>query len=98
MTVSILVLGRNLEITEVILRLINGQQHWQAMGALNDDDALSLFEQQPFDIVLVGSGVSEESLNLLKARFITKNPAIKIIKHYGGGSGLLFNEIQEALN
>jgi len=98
MVVNILVLGRNPEITEVILRLINGTNNWQAIGALTDEDALSLFEQQPFDIVLVGSGVNEESLNLLEARFIIKNPSIKIIKHYGGGSGLLFNEIMEALN
>jgi DNA-binding NarL/FixJ family response regulator len=98
MQVSILVIGRHTEILEVILRLINGEPNWQAVGALPDDKAIELFEQQRFDIVLIGGGVNDESMSTLTDRFKAKNPLVKIIKHYGGGSGLLFNEILEALN
>lgn len=98
MRVNILVIGRHTEIMGVILRLINGQPNWNAVGALADDKAMELFEQQLFDIVLIGGGVNDESIDTLTNRFKAKSPFIKIIKHYGGGSGLLFNEIQEALN
>jgi hypothetical protein len=98
MQVNILVIGRHTEILEVILRLINGEPNWHAVGALADDKAIALFNEQLFDIVLIGGGVNDESIGTLTNRFKAKNPLIKIIKHYGGGSGLLFNEIQEALN
>jgi hypothetical protein len=48
-------------------------------------------------LVLIGGGVDEESERKLKAEFEKVNAQIKIIRHYGGGSGLLFNEINEAL-
>ncbi len=98
MQVNILVIGRHTEIMEVILRLINGEPNWQAVGALADDKAIALFNEQLFDIVLIGGGVKDESVATLTNRFKAKNPLIKIIKHYGGGSGLLFNEIQDALS
>jgi DNA-binding NarL/FixJ family response regulator len=98
MPVNILVIGRHTEILEVILRLINGEPNWKAIGALADDEAIALFNEQLFDIVLIGGGVNDESIATLTDRFKAKNPLIKIIKHYGGGSGLLFNEIQEALS
>jgi len=34
----------------------------------------------------------------LRGYFIKVNPAVIIIQHYGGGSGLLNNEILQALN
>ena len=98
MPVNILVIGRHTEILEVILRLINGEPNWQAIGSLADDKAIALFNEQLFDIVLIGGGVNDESIATLTDRFKAKNPLSKIIKHYGGGSGLLFNEIQEALS
>ena len=91
--VSILVIGRNIEIMETILRLINSQANWQGFGALTDEEALKLFPAQPIDLVLIGGGVDESSEQKLSAAFKMTNPAIKIIRHYGGGSGLLFNEI-----
>jgi hypothetical protein len=93
MSVTILVIGRNVQIMETILRLINRQPNWQAVGALTDEEALKLFPAQPFDLVLIGGGVDESSEQDLSIAFKKINPAIKIIRHYGGGSGLLFNEI-----
>ncbi len=89
-------IGRNTQIRETILRLINSQQDWQAIGALTDDEALNLFSTQPSDIALIGGGVDNKSEQKLAAAFKKMNPAVKIVRHYGGGSGLLFNEILEA--
>lgn len=95
--VSILVVGRNSQIMETVLRLIHTQQDWLAIGALSDESAIEKFQQQNFDLVLLGGGVEQSSEEILCAEFKKVNPGVKVIRHYGGGSGLLFNEIKEAL-
>jgi DNA-binding NarL/FixJ family response regulator len=98
MKLNILVIGRHASIMEVILRLINGQPDWQAKGSLTDEEALVIFADEAFDLVLIGGGVEEDDEKKLTAAFKVRNPAIKVMKHYGGGSGLLFNEILQATN
>lgn len=95
--VNILVIGRHPQILETVLRLINTQQTWKAAGALTDYEAVEKFGKNNFDLVLIGGGVEEHSETILKNEFKKINPHIKMIRHYGGGSGLLFNEINEAL-
>jgi DNA-binding NarL/FixJ family response regulator len=95
--INILVIGRHPQIMETVLRLINTQSEWKAIGALSDNEAIEKFDAENFDLVLIGGGVDEESERKLKAEFEKVNAQIKIIRHYGGGSGLLFNEINEAL-
>jgi DNA-binding NtrC family response regulator len=97
MKLNILVVGRHLQIMETILRLIHTQSGWHAVGALADNEAMEKFRETNFDLVLIGGGVEVESELKLKVEFEKLNPRIKIIHHYGGGSGLLFNEINEAL-
>jgi hypothetical protein len=97
MKTNILVIGRNAQILETILRLINSQENWQAFGALTDEECLQLFKANPIDLVLIGGGVNENSELAVSTALKKTNPAIKIIRHYGGGSGLLFTEIKEAL-
>ncbi len=94
---NILVIGRHPQILETVVRLINSQPDMKAIGALSDDEAKKVFGEQTFDLVLIGGGVEEKSEAGLKVFFEKINPRIKIIKHYGGGSGLLFNEITEAI-
>lgn len=97
MSLNILVIGRNVEIMEVILRLINSEKDWEGQGALTDEESISVFPTKAFDLVMIGGGVDESSEQKLTEAFKKSNPTIKIIRHYGGGSGLLFNEIHEAL-
>lgn len=94
---QILVIGRNREINETVVRLINAQPGWFATGCLSDEDAIDTFANHNFHLVLIGGGVDPASERDLRTRFITKNPSVKIIQHFGGGSGLLFSEIQEAI-
>jgi DNA-binding NtrC family response regulator len=96
--IQILVICHHEEILQTILRLINKNEKWAAIGASKDEKAVELFHQQAFDLVLLGSGISGESENRLRRIFTHQNPQLKIIQHFGGGSGLLTNEIEAALS
>ena len=98
MKINILVIGRHEEILNTLLRIISKNEEWFAKGTLFDDEAIKLFDTIKFDIVLLSSGISANCEDSLCLYFRDKNPAIKIIQHYGGGSGLLSNEILQALN
>lgn len=95
---DILVIGRHEEILETVLRIINKSENWIAQGALTDEKAIALFDEQKFDIVLLCGGIQEACEAVLRAAFKQKDPEIIIIQHYGGGSGLLSNEIIHALS
>lgn len=94
---QILVIGRHPEILQTVIRLVNNNPAWNATGCLTDQEAIRVFDQQAFDLVLLGAGIDESSEDSLCAHFKVHKPAIKIVQHYGGGSGLLSAEIYEAL-
>lgn len=93
---NILVIGRHPQVMETVLRLINSQPDWKAEGAITDQEAVEKFNSN-FNLVLIGGGVAESSKKKLKTAFEKINPQIKMIRHYGGGGGLLFNEIEETI-
>jgi hypothetical protein len=93
----ILVIGRNTEILATIVRLINNCNEWSAKGAQTDHEAIHLFDTEPFHIVLLGGGIEPESESVLREHFYHNNPNIPVVQHYGGGSGLLSNEILETI-
>jgi hypothetical protein len=95
--VEILVICRHEGILQTIVRLVNNNPEWHAVGAVSDDEAITAFDAQSFRLVLLGSGIEKESDEKLRSYFILKSPAIAIVQHYGGGSGLLSAEIYEAL-
>jgi DNA-binding NarL/FixJ family response regulator len=97
MKAQILVIGRHAEIMQTVLRLIHQNPDWEAKGALTDEEAIQLFAEHNFDLVLLGGGVESASEQKFRDIFTAQNPKIKIIQHFGGGSGLLSNEIQHAL-
>lgn len=49
-------------------------------------------------MVILGGGIEPESELKLRRIFSILKPAVKIIQHWGGGSGLLSNEIRSALD
>jgi len=95
--IEILVIGRNEEILEVVLRLINNNAAWNGIGACTDEQAIEKFHQHHFDIVLLTNGIDENEEKKLRKIFTHQDNEIIIIQHYGGGSGLLSNEIMMAL-
>lgn len=98
MKTNILAIGTNDGIMEVVVRLINNNENWNGIGALTKEEAIDTFNQDKFDIILLCSGLKEQEEEELRNYFTTKTPGIIIIQHYGGGSGLLSNEIFEALD
>jgi len=91
--VEILAVCSHPEILQTILRLIANTADWNATGAETEEQALILLGKQYFDLVLLGSGMDENSAGRLKFAA----PDMKFIQHYGGGSGLLTAEIYGAL-
>lgn len=94
----ILVIGRHAEIMQIVLRLINQNDEWSGDGCLSDEEAQSMFIANAYDMVLLGGGISESGEEVLRAFFAEHKPQVPVIQHYGGGSGLLYNEIREALS
>lgn len=95
--INILYIGKHPEILEIVLRLINSNEEWFGAGASTDEMAMDLFSKINFNLVLLGCGIEEESEEKLRQFFQEINPDCKIVQHYGGGSGLLKNEIISAL-
>lgn len=95
--IEILVIGRNPEILQTVVRLVNNNPEWNATGVNTDDEAMAAFNTRAFKMVLLGGGIEKESEIELCKVFRAKNPGIIIVQHYGGGSGLLAAEIYEAL-
>jgi len=95
--IKILYIGKHKEILDTVVRLLNANDEWFGIGAETDEEALQLFSTYNFSLVLLGCGISDESEQFLVASFRNLKPDIPIIQHYGGGSGLLRNEILLAL-
>lgn len=95
--IQILAIGHNDEILQTVLRLINSNNEWEGTGTSDNETAIELFHHRKFDIVLLGGGINAQDEIKLRTVFVKQNPHITIIQHFGGGSGLLANEIQAAL-
>ena len=95
--VQILALCNHPEILPVIIRLVNNNPEWNCTGAETEEQAIALFKETPFDLVLLGSGMDGFSEDRLRPVFLATNPNVRFVQHYGGGSGLLACEIFEAL-
>lgn len=96
--IEIVVIGTNEPIMQTIARLINQKEEWEAKLAYSVAEALTLCRQESIKLVLIGAGISEEDINRLKLELAERRPKLPIIKHYGGGSGLLFAEIYQGLD
>lgn len=93
--IEILIVGTNQPIMETIERLINRAGIWNATIAFSDEEALAYFVMKNYSLVLLCAGLEEEGI--LREHLQLLKPEIPIVKHYGGGSGLLFAEIHQAL-
>jgi len=95
--INILIVCTNQPIAETIARLIDNKEDWHASTALSLNDALERCYAIKFDVVLIGSGISQEHEDVLHLHLEKLNTKTPVIKHYGGGSGLLYAEIYQAL-
>jgi len=95
---EILVIGTHAEILKTILRLLNNRQGWCGTGAGSVGEAIAMFNTKAFNLVLLGAGLSEDEEQQLRTHLSSLNPGITFIRHYGGGSGLLYAEVLQALS
>ncbi|WP_145860707.1 response regulator [Pedobacter suwonensis] len=98
MQTTILYIGRDTEITTVMNRLLNARPEWKGICVCSDDEAISICREQHIDLVLLGNGIDEGCEKVLMAKLTEIKPDVKIIQHYGGGSGLLYGEIMTAIS
>ena len=96
--VNILVVANHPEILATILRLINKNEEWNGVGAGSAQEAINLCEITKFKLVLLGVGITEETEQEILPILKSTNPDLVCIRHFGGGSGLLYSEIQHALS
>lgn len=96
MNLTILYIGRDVGITETMFRLLNARPEWKGITTCSDAEALAICKNQTLHLVLLGNGIEAEEEQILRAGLIAIRPALKIIQHYGGGSGLLYSEIISA--
>ena len=94
---QILYFGKNPEILIVVLRLINQQENWLGLGASSEIEVKKSLSENNIDLILFGPGIEEENEREIRSFLMNVYPAIPIIQHYGGGSGLLYAEIWEVL-
>jgi hypothetical protein len=97
-TLNILVIGKDPEILTVVLRLLNDykQASYHAIGTTDPDQARELFAGGDIGLVLITNGIDPTLDASLREEFLTRRPGVRILQHYGGGSGLLFGEIAQA--
>lgn len=98
MQTTILYIGRDTEITTVMNRLLNGRPEWKGICVCADDEAVTICKEQHIDLVLLGNGIDAECEKALRIKLNEIKPGIKVIQHYGGGSGLLYGEIMTAIS
>lgn len=94
---EILVVGTHEDILKTILRLLNAESSWHAEGVSGCEEAIAKCKSYTYSILLLGGGLSEPEEARLKTEIKMIHPAIHIIPHYGGGSGLLYAEIHSVL-
>lgn len=93
----ILYIGKHPEILETVLRLINANEEWNGIGTTDEEDAKYIFKKYDVSLVLLGPGIDADTEKELCDSFKNSKQGIKIVQHYGGGSGLLRSEIIMAL-
>ena len=84
-------------ILETILRLVNNNPEWHAIGASGLEEAKALLNAEKIDLVLLGNGLSPEEEKEIMYFAKEVNNQIRLVQHFGGGSGLLSAEIYGAI-
>jgi len=85
----------NLEMPRIMKRLLSRGKNWSVITSNEVDETTKLL-QRGADILLIGPGASPSLIETWHT--IAGDSNTTVIEHYGGGSGLLYNEIQEYLD
>jgi hypothetical protein len=92
---EILLVGSNKPIMDTIARLVNTTGKWKATIAYSPGEALEAVKTKEVKVVLLCAGIDNEQFLFEELKNLF--PQLPVVKHYGGGSGLLYAELYEAL-
>lgn len=92
-TLHFLVIGKNQEILDVLKRIIENNEGWTAEIQSNENFCYEYIRENHVDIVLLSSGLEDQFEKDIKVFCAGLDKEVKVIDHYGGGSGLLKNEV-----
>lgn len=91
--VQFAILGTHDDILSTLKRVIEKTEGWHATITKSEDELKTLVDSQNIDFILLSAGIDESTENRLLQDNSLTDRGIKVILHYGGGSGLLKNEI-----
>lgn len=92
-SLQFLVIGKNQEILETLKRIIENNEGWKAEVQSDENICYNYIKENHVDIVLLSSGLEEKFENEIKVFCENLEKEVEVIDHYGGGSGLLKNEV-----
>jgi len=92
-TLHFIVIGKNDSIVRTLVRVITANEGWTAYGCSDTNELYKHLKEVPTAIVLLSSGLDVATENEIKMEAVRIAPTVKVIVHYGGGSGLLYNEV-----
>lgn len=92
-TLHFLVIGKNQEILDTLKRIIENNEGWTAEMQSDEDFCYEYIRENKVDIVLLSSGLEDDFEKEIKEFCAELDKEVKVIDHYGGGSGLLKNEV-----
>ncbi|WP_199119829.1 hypothetical protein [Pedobacter sp. ASV28] len=95
--IEILIIGTNEPIVKTIARLIDKKDQWHAATAFSLNDALEHCYAKAYHLILIGAGIDDRQEEVLKLHLEKLQQDTPVVKHYGGGSGLLYAEIYQAI-
>ena len=92
-TINFLLLGKNEEILLTLKRIIENTPSWNATIQQDLGICKKHLIDNPVDVLLLSSGLSPQEEHEITDHLTRLTYPIGLIKHYGGGSGLLKNEV-----
>ncbi|MGE8428766.1 MAG: hypothetical protein ACN6O7_12850 [Sphingobacterium sp.] len=92
-TINFLLLGKNEEILLTLKRIIESTPSWNATIQQDLGTCKKHLIDDPVDVLLLSSGLSPQEEHEITDHLSRLAYPIGLIKHYGGGSGLLKNEV-----
>ncbi|WP_426789589.1 hypothetical protein [Sphingobacterium sp. WOUb80] len=92
-TLTFLLFGKNEEILLTLKRIIESTPGWNATIQQDLGICKKHLINDPVDVLLLSSGLSPQEEREITDHLSRLTYSIGLIKHYGGGSGLLKNEV-----
>lgn len=98
MQIKLLAIGYDPAIMQVVERLLNSHAGWEGVIALTTAEGLEKIKSNHYNAILLCVGVSSTDEEIFRSAVSHHQLSTIVIRHYGGGSGLLENELRAALD